>query len=272
LYVRQLTKEYEPRKYYDEERRIKMLANRSKESVISISLQSAEKADTGIDQSWKGLYKAGGISAILYIVLALAVPTVQVLTMKYFSLTADYGGAEFLQFIAENRFWWLILQTVVLGTSILAIVSFVALYVALKHIDKSYAAIGAVVAVTCQLLFMAYYPVLLGTIYLSDKFVTASADQQGVLGTAAESLMAINNAFNPLYETLFGISILIFSLVMLKGVFHKSVAYLGVATCVGAFIGLALWPVLNVAYLWWWVLFVVWFTAVGGKLYQLGRV
>jgi hypothetical protein len=248
-----------------------MLANRSKESVISMSQQSAEKADTWVDPTWKGLYKVGGISAILYIVLALAVPTVQVLTMKYFSLTADYGGAEFLQFIAENRLWWLILQTVVLGTSILAIVSFVALFVALKHVDKSYAALGAVVAVTCQILFLAYYPVLLGTIYLSDKFVAAPISQQAVYATAAEGLMAINNAFNPLYESLFGVSILIFSLVMLKGVFHKSIGYLGVVTCAAAWIGLALWPVLNVAYLWWWVFFMIWFTAVGWKLYQLGN-
>ena len=249
-----------------------MLANQTKERAMSIPREPAEKAVTGADPSWKGLYKVGGISAILYIVLALIVPTVQVLTMKYFSLTADYSGAEFLQFIAENRFWWLIAQTLLLGMSILAIVSFVALFTALKHVDKSYAALGAVVAVTCHLLFMAYYPVLLGTVYLSDKFVTATADQQAILGTAAESLMAINNAFNPLYEPLFGISILIFSLVMLKGVFHKSIAYLGIATCAAALIGIALWPVLNVAYFWWWAFFFVWFTAVGWKLYQLGKV
>jgi hypothetical protein len=249
-----------------------MLANRSKESVMAKPQQATEKVETGVDSSWKGLYKVGGISAILYIVLALVVPTVQVLTMEYFEMTAEYGGAELLQFIAENRFWWLFLQTVVLGTSILAIVAFVALFVALKHVDKSYAALGAVVAVTCQLLFMAYYPVLLGTIYLSDKFVAAPANQQALLGTAAESLMAINNAFNPLYESLFGISILIFSLVMMKGVFHKSIAYLGVATCVAAFIALSLWPIVGVNYFWWWVFFFVWFTAVGWKLYQLGKV
>jgi hypothetical protein len=248
-----------------------MLANRSEERMISIPQQQAKKADTGVDPSWKGLYKVGGISAILYIVLALAVPTVQILTMQYFQLTAEYGGLEFLRFIAANRSWWLILQTVVLGTSILAVVAFVALFVALKDVDKSYAALGAVVAVTCQLLFMAYYPVLLGTIYLSDKFVASPISQQAVYATAAEGLMAINNAFNPLYESLFGVSILIFSLVMLKGVFHRSIGYLGVATCAVALIGLALWPVLKVAYLWWWAFFMIWFTAVGWKLHQLGN-
>jgi hypothetical protein len=247
-------------------------SNRSGERMTFMAQQSVEKAVAGPDLSWRGLYRAGGISAILYVVLALAVPTVQVLTMQYFQLTTEYGGLEFLRFIAANRLWWLILQTVVLGTSILAIVAFVALFVALKHIDKSYAALGAVVAVTCHILFMAYYPVLMGTIYLSDKFVAAPIDQQVMLGTAAESLIAINNAFNPLYESLFGVSILIFSFVMLKGVFHKSVAYLGIASCIAAFIGLALWPIVGVNYFWWWLLFVIWFIAVGWKLYRLGGV
>jgi len=248
-----------------------MLADQSKERTVSIPQPSVEKAIAEVDPSWKSLYRVGGISAILYIVLALVVPTISVLTMGYFESTEEYGGLEFLRFIAANRFWWLSLQTLVLGTSILMIMAFVALFVALKHIDKVSATLGAVISVITQILFIAYYPVLLGTIYLSDKFVTASAEQQIMLGTAAESLMAINNAFNPLYEPLMGVGILFFSIVMLKGVFHKSVGYLGIVTCIACFIAVALWPVLNVNYFWWWSLFVVWFTAVGWKLYQLGK-
>ena len=248
-----------------------MLANQSKESAISSFQQLTDKTVAGVDPSWNGIYKAGGISAILYIVLALVVPTISVLMMGYFESTAEYGGLEFLRFIAANRFWWFLIQTLVLGTSILMIVAFVALFVALMHIDKVNATLGAVISVVTQILFIAYYPVLLGTIYLSDKFVTASAEQQIMLGTAAESLMAINNAFNPLYEPLMGVGILFFSIAMLKGVFHKSIGYLGIVTCIVCFIALALWPILSVNYFWWWSLFVIWFTAVGWKLYQLGK-
>jgi len=239
-------------------------------------LESKQNQVTGVetvetevspDPSWRGLYRAGGVSAILYVVLALTVPAVQVFTVQY---DFKMDGPTLLQFIASNKLWWITLQTLVLGTSILAIVSFVALFVALKHLDKSYAAIGTVVAITCHLLFLAYYPVLLGLVYLSDQYVAATDTQRVVFATAAESLIAMNNAFNPLYESLFGISILILSLVMLKGLFHKSVAYLGIATCVAAFIALALWPIVGVAYFWWWLLFVIWFIAVGWKLYSLG--
>lgn len=246
-----------------------LTSNRSEERMTSTAQQSVEKAVAGPDPSWRGLYRAGGVSAILYVVLSLTVPAVQVLTAQY---DFKMDGPTLLQFIASNKLWWMIFQTLVLGTSILAIVSFVALFVALKHLDKSYAAIGAVVASVCQLLFIAYYPVLLGLVYLSDQYVAATDTQRVIFATAAESLIAMNNAFNPLYESMFGVSILILSLVMLKGVFHKSVAYLGIATCVAAFIGLALWPIVGVNYFWWWLLFVIWFIAVGWKLYRLGGV
>jgi hypothetical protein len=243
----------------------------SNEKMLPDVKHPTAETSTEVDPSWKGFYLAGGISAILYVLLGLGIPTVQVLTMDYFSASAEYGGIEYLQFIAENRFWWLFVQTGVLGTSIFAIVGFIALYLALKHLNKSLAALGAVIAVTCQILFIAYYPVLLGTIYLSDRFVAASPDQQILIGAAAEGLIAINNAFNPLYESLFGISIMLFSLVMMKGVFHKSVAYLGIVTCPASLIALALWPVLGVSYFWWWILFVIWFLIVGWKLFRLGR-
>ncbi len=218
------------------------------------------------DSGWKGFYIAGGISALLYVFLSLVVSTTMVFLMKY-----DFGMnvRELIAFIADHKVWWLWLQTLVLGTSILAIIAFVALFLALKHLDKSLAALGAVITCTMQVLFMAYYPILLGLSFLADKYTVAV--DQGNLVIAAEALMAQNNAFNPLYESVFAIGILIISLPMLKGVFHKSVAYVGMANAPAAIIALALWPILGVGYFWWWGLFVIWFTAVGLKLLQLGK-
>jgi hypothetical protein len=236
--------------------------------MTSTIQKPAEEFSTGPDLSWRGLYRAGGISAILYIILGLTVPTVLVLSAQY---DFKMGGEALLKFISSNKVWWITLQTLVLGTSVLAIVAFVAIYVALKHLNKSYAAIGAVVAGTCQLLFMAYYPVLLGLGYLSDQYIAATNIQKtAAAATAAEALIAQNNAFNPLYESLFAVSIMIISLVMLKGVFHRSVAYLGIAIAPAAIIALSLWSILGVAYFWWWLLFAIWFIAVGWKLYRLG--
>jgi len=134
-----------------------------------------------------GLYKAGGISAILYIILALIVPSLLVLIPQY---DFKMDGPALLKFIASNRIWWIFLQSLVLESSILLIVTFVALFAALKHINKSYAAVGAAVAVICQILFMAYYPILLGLVYLNDQYVAATDMQQNVLASAAEALIA----------------------------------------------------------------------------------
>jgi hypothetical protein len=238
---------------------------------IEIASHSTSGTLPDVDLSWKGMYLAGGISALLYVILALLIPTVQVLTMGYFPSTAEYGGLEFLRFIAANRTWWLVLQTLVLGTSILPIVTFTALFMALKHLDKSIAALGAIVSAVIWILFLAYYPVLLGMVYLSDKFVSSPAGEQVVYAAAAEALMAINNAFNPLYEPILAVSVLLVSLVMLKGVFHRAIGYLGIVTCIAALVAVPLWPVLNVNYFWWWVFLFVWLIAVGWKLVQLGR-
>lgn len=152
------------------------------------------------------------------------------------------------------------------------IVTFVALFAATRHLDQSWAAIGATVSVVTQVLFMAYYPVLLGLAYLGEQYPTAGAARQAELAIAADALIAQNSGFNPAYEAMMGVGILIFAIVMLKGVFPRWLGWLGVATFVAAIVGLSLYPVIGLNYFLWWIVFVVWFVAVGWKLFQLGRI
>lgn len=241
---------------------------RTELTMRAIPQQVAQQTSIGPDPAWRGLYKIGGLLAIVYMVVSLIVPTIM-LFLKSYDFNMD--AATLLAFIAENRLWWIVWQGLILESSILLIVTFVALFVALKHLDNTFAAIGAIVGIVTEILFMAYYPVLLGLVYLSDQYVVAADAQKILFATAADGLLAQNNAFNPVYEPLFAASILFFSLAMLKGLFPKSIAYLGIATFVACFVGMALWPVIGVGYFWWWLFALVWFIAVGWKLYQLGR-
>jgi hypothetical protein len=241
------------------------VANRN-EAGLSLAYHPPAEA-AAPDPSWAGMYRAGGISAILYILIGLVLPALMIAVWGY---DFDMHGGEFLAFIAANKLWFTVFQTMVLGASVLAPVVFAALFLALKHVDKGLAALGAIVASTMQILFAAYYPVLLGLVYLGDQYVAAPSSGQAVFVTAAEALIAQNGAFNPLYESVFAVSILIVSLVMLKGVFPKWLGYLGIVTCAAAFVGLALWPVVGVAYFWWWLPFSVWFIAIGVRLIRLG--
>ncbi len=229
--------------------------------MVSITRESA------VDPTWRSLYRAGGISVAIYIILGMIVPAVLLLSSSY---DAGMDGIATLEYIASHKSWWIIIQALTLGPSVLAIIPFIALYVALKHVNKSYAAIGTVFAIASEVLFLAYFPVVNGLVYLSDQYVAAStATQRAAFASAAEALVAQNNAYGP-SEIILVAGILILSIIMLKGVFHKSIAYLGMATFAAAIIGAALKPVLAIAYLWWWALFMVWFAAVGWKLYRLG--
>jgi len=226
-------------------------------------------ATTSRPSTWCGLLRTGGVCALLYVLLALFVPFFMYINNT--ELSYMVSGAEILALIQEKGFyWWTVLQTLVLGASFLAIITFAALFVALKEVDKSRALIGSLLAIIMHILFVAYYPLLLALGYLSQAHQFADAPQRHSFETAAEPLIAINNAFNPLYEAVFAVSILLLSLVMLKGVFDRKVAYIGIVTSVSAFIALALHPLLGVGYLWWWLLFLIWFIAVGVRLYRIG--
>ena len=74
-----------------------------------------------------------------------------------------------------------------------------------------------------------------GLVYLSDNYMAATTDAQRIaFATAAEWAIAVNNAvsaagIDPLL-TACAIGVLVISLVMLKGIFPKGVAYFGIVT------------------------------------------
>lgn len=222
------------------------------------------------EPSWKELYKAGGVSAILYVLFALVVPFF--MFINHTQLIGMVNGTAFMNYVIENgTTWWVILQSLVLCGSFFAIITFAALFIALKNLNKSWSLIGSLLGIVMHILFIAYYPVLLGLGHLAKNYQIADAVQKASLATAAEGLLAINNAFNYVYEPVFALSILILSVVMLKGIFNKKVAYLGITTSIVAFLAVALIPLIGMAYFWWWMFFNIWFVAIGWKLYKLGK-
>jgi hypothetical protein len=222
------------------------------------------------NRSWRGLYMAGGICAIIYVILALFVPFF--MFIGHTELSDMVSGDNVNRYIIENgHVWWVILQTLVLGTSFFAIITFVAMFVALKDVAKSTALIGSTIAIVIHILFIAYYPVVLAMGFVANAYQLADEVQKRSFATAAEPLLAMNNAFNPLYESVFAISIFILSLAMMKGVFDKRLAYLGFVTTIAGLAALSLFPLINIGYFWWWLFFMAWFVLVGIKLMKLGK-
>lgn len=232
--------------------------------------RSTGRTEVSPDPSWRDLYRAGGVSALLFVVLILVAIVIVVVAPP--PLNAD--GATTLQYVASHKVLYIIEQVLWLAPSVFAAVVYLALFHALKHLNKSYAALGALAGIASWTLGLAIpttgggAPVL---VYLSDQYMTAAtAAQHTAFATAAEVFIAGNNITYAV-GILAPVGILILSLLMLKGVFSKGVAYLGIVTGILGIISEALRPIIGPGYFVYGLLLPAWFLVVGWKLYRLAR-
>ena len=139
--------------------------------------RSPGELEVAPDPSWRDLYRAGGISAVLFVVLVLAAIAMVIVAPP--PLSAD--GTTTLQYIASHKVLYTIEQVLWLAPSVFAAVVFLALFPALKHLNKSYAALGALAGFVSWVLGLAIpttgggAPVL---VYLSDQYLTAATAAQ----------------------------------------------------------------------------------------------
>ncbi len=234
--------------------------------------RASGEAEASPDPSWRGLYRAGGVSAVLFVVLTIVSFVLAFITPQPQSSGGSLmlpGGVATLQYIASHRSIFILDQLLFVGPVILTMVVFLALYVALKHLSKSYAAIGAVVGIVGVVLSLVPLSLVGGLVYLSDHYVAATTvAQRAGFATAADSLIAQNNIVSA-GGILFAVGVLVISLAMLKGVFHKGIAYLGIVTGVVGIICEAFRPILGPGYSIYLIL-LIWLLAVGWTLYRLG--
>jgi Domain of unknown function (DUF4386) len=184
------------------------------------------------------------------------------------------GGTATLDYIAAHRTLYIVHQQLWLVPGVFAMVTYLAIYPALRHMDGSIAALGAAVGGSAWALTLAIPTTSTGApalVYLSDQF-TATADpaRRAALTAAAETLIAQNRTPGAV-GVLTTVGLLIVSMVMLKGVFPRAVAYLGIATGVLGIASEALRPVIEGGYAVYGVLLLVWMGAVGWRLLRLGR-
>jgi len=231
--------------------------------------KSPGETEVSPDPSWRGLHQVGGVCAVfaglLYIVALVLDFSMQPIPTA--------GGAATLQYIASHRLLYIIEQALWLVPGALLMVTFLALPIALKHLNKSFAAIGGLIGITSWALTLVW-PTTGGgghaLEYLSAQYVAATtAAERIAFATAAEGFIAQN-----IIPTVFGIlepvGILILSLLMLKGVFHKGVAYFGIVTGALGIVSEALRPMLGIVYAVYGVLLILWFLVIGWNLYRLG--
>lgn len=231
------------------------------------TLHTAPETLAGLDSSWRSLYRAGGVSAFLFVVLNLVA-----LVLDFGAPPPVSGGVATLEFIAAHRVSYILEQVLWLAPGLFAMLVFVALYPALKHLNQSYAALGALIGAAAWALTLAIPTTSRGApalVYLSDQYMTTTdAAQRTVFATAAETLIAQNNT-PTLVGVLTPVGILLLALVMVKGVFPKGVAYLGIVTGLLGITSEALRFVLPTGYAVYGLFLFLWFLVIGWKLYRL---
>jgi len=226
-----------------------------------------------IDPDWKWLYRVGGISA-----LVLGIAYIIIIAL-YLPVGKPPSGAEArLMYLAGNRtLWWTILSLSVL-TDLLFIPVALALYFALKGINKNV----MLVATTCVGLFVVLDLAITWTNYaslitLSGHYAstTNNAERAVFVAAAIYPSIVIESSLLFVYNTFtLTVGILMTGVVMLKGVFSKSTAYLGLITGIlglvavlGPFFVTALDATIIIAS----ILTTVWVMFVSYRLYRLGQ-
>jgi len=233
---------------------------------------TAQTADE-VDQNSRGLYQAGGISMMIVGLLYFAFVALLVALGSSFSsseaaLKSFAGEAPTVQ--------------AAFGLGILADLFFipavVALYSALSAINRNAMVVAAG--------FLGLYIVLdfaitdlnfLALIPLSKNYLASTSDiQRAAYLAAADYGLAVIAISAPISSYLVpSIGILIASLVMLKGIFSRGVAILGMVTAVlggvyaSTFVLPGFLPGGFVAVT--TILSGIWLVLVGAKIYQLGR-
>jgi len=186
----------------------------------------------------------------------------------------DSRWAATLAYIAAHRTLCTVHQQLWLVPGVFAAVTFLAVYPALKHLDRSTAALGTAVGGGAWALTLAIPTTSTGApalVYLSDQFAaTTDPVRRAAVSGAAETLIAQNHTPG-VVGVLTTVGLLIVSIVMLKGVFPRTVAYLGIAVGVLGIASEALRPVIEGGYGVYGVLLLVWTGAVGRTLYRLGK-
>ena len=232
-------------------------------------MKAAATSTEPVIAEWKPLIRAGGISmltvgAMLLFALVLLpdlAPSLSSSEVALTSLSTDLPAKVFL---------WILVPV-----DLLLVPAFLALYLALRETNRS----AMLVAISILGMSLVFDFGTIGSqglylLSLSQSYAAATSDAQraSYVPAANYALAAFNTGF-PIYSTLVpAIGFLIASLVMLKGIFRKPVAYLGIVTGVlGTVAGFGdLVPPLAILAFVFPVLFAIWFLLVGSRLYSLG--
>jgi hypothetical protein len=187
------------------------------------------------------------------------------------------GGEARLQYLAGKTTMW----GAIVGLSVLTDVLFIpvalALWRALKGVNRDVALLATAFVLLFVVLDLAVtWPNLAALIALSGDYAAAASDAQRATAIAAANYTSavLESTLEGVYSIVtLSVGILLFSLVMLKGIFGKLTASVGVVTGllgIVSVVGPVFVSTLGIAIIVASVLTTVWVVLVGYRLFRLG--
>ncbi len=223
---------------------------------------------TTIDVDQKQWYRVGGIAAL---VLGVAYIIIIPLYARVGAPPTGGGEAWFQYLPGKTMVWWAILGLSVLTDFLFVPVAF-ALYLALKEANRNAmllatAFVGLFVVLDLAVTWSHYASMLI--LYSNYSRATNDVQRLGYIAAANYASAVLESPLEIVYAIVtlsFGIFVTAF--VMLRGVFNKITAYLGLATGILGIVsltGLSLTIIMNALFATAWIL------VVGYKLYRLAQ-
>jgi hypothetical protein len=237
-----------------------------------MSAQNISMTEANLGESW--IYRAGGLAGLM-------LGAGYLLTFPVIAYAGGFpppGTEARLAFFAEHATGWWAVAALMIFTDLLYMPVFLALYQALKGLNKYM----LVLALACAGLFVALDLAVTWTAYsslitLGGNYAAATSEVQRAISVAAAGYPSaiIDSPLLGIYAILIpALGLLFASLVMRKGIFNKALAYVGVIAGICgilAGVGPIVLGALDVAQYINASLAMIWFFVVGWKLYRLGR-
>jgi hypothetical protein len=225
------------------------------------------------DPDGRSSYRMGGVSAVI-----LGIAYLIIFPLYAYVGAPPSGGEAWLEYGAgKTTVWWAILGLSVLTDFLLAPVA-LALYLSLKAVDRNVMLLAtALVGLFIVLDLAVTWPNIAVLITASDDFAAATTDAQRAanIGAATYASAVLRSTLEGVYSIVsLSVGILLVGLVMLRGTFSKTAAYLGLATGILGIVSVAgglLVKELGTTIILASALTTAWLVAVGYRLLRLGH-
>ena len=219
-----------------------------------------------IDSSWKGVYKASGLSLLV----SGAIVIIFLILMLIFQVQLPLSA----QSVLDAPLQPVLLFSLATFGEFLLMPGVLGLYFSLKNINKNQVFLGTVVFLTAIPMFLISRGQVISLLTISDYYsATTDATLRAAYLATAQFALEVSGVFAIMALALFGIGSIVIGLVMLKGFFDQRTAYLvimaGTLTTIGTF-GVLLEP-LAIGTPFGLILSGIWQIIIGTKLYELSK-